>query len=265
MITPPIDPANPDEPPFMVNDGRPRVGLRLIAPEEWLDTGSHTAGPRAERAALLDQHADRLVARLPEGDEAASELAVLVQEATGLAVDPSQHPIEAAVRLAVEDFCVLTGDPPRLTAAAVVHPFDWSLEGRLGTTVDEIHHRVPHYAPLSSAVDRVLSRLGSEIRARTNWFVTDAPDRCWHPDDPPAPTGDLFIRMERQTVRRLPVSRAVVFTIRTYVDPIESIADRPALRTGLGRALRAMTPEIRAYAQMSEDVHQRALDWCESR
>ena len=68
---------------------------------------------------------------------------------------------------------------------------------------------------------------------RLGWGVLDTDD--WYtPTDgtaaprPPAPTPDeLFLRVERKTLRRFPSTNVVLFTIRTYVTPIPHVvADR---------------------------------------
>lgn len=44
-------------------------------------------------------------------------------------------------------------------------------------------------------------------------------------------TDDLYLRVERQTLRRLPRSRALLFGIRTYVTPIQKVTkDREVAR-----------------------------------
>ena len=46
-----------------------------------------------------------------------------------------------------------------------------------------------------------------------------------------------FIRVERQTLRRLPNSGDILFTIRIYVDPLAALARHPEGRS-LARSLR---------------------------
>jgi hypothetical protein len=71
---------------------------------------------------------------------------------------------------------------------------------------------------------------------------------------PEAPdVGDrLFLRVERETLRRFPRTGCVLFTIRTYVRPLAHLADRPDDVARLAEALRAMPDDVAAYKQVAE-------------
>lgn len=45
------------------------------------------------------------------------------------------------------------------------------------------------------------------------------------PDNEPIDPGSIHMRVERQTLYRLPVSRAIVFLVKTYVTPPEEVVD----------------------------------------
>ena len=65
---------------------------------------------------------------------------------------------------------------------------------------------------------------------------------------------ERFARVERQTLRKLPVSGDIVFTIRIYSDPIASLSGLPdggaEVAGGLIRRLEEFTPEQLAYKGM---------------
>lgn len=48
---------------------------------------------------------------------------------------------------------------------------------------------------------------------------------------------DLYFRSERQSLRRLPRSKALLFTIRTYFEPITRIAQEPHVPGRLAEAI----------------------------
>ena len=142
----------------------------------------------------------------------------------GLASDATdEHPIVAASRLVQEDLCVLVrSDAWRLEAACVCFPSRWALATKIGRTLDEIHAPVPSYdQELSGPTSSVFDRLRPERSFwRLNWSLLDSPDLFQPTSARAAPGGDLdqwYFRVERQTLRRLPASDAIVFTIRTYV------------------------------------------------
>ena len=56
-----------------------------------------------------------------------------------------------------------------------------------------------------------------------------------------------FIRVERQTLRKLPRSGDILFTIRIYIDPIAALARHPETLGALKANLQALTPAERDY------------------
>jgi hypothetical protein len=60
--------------------------------------------------------------------------------------------------------------------------------------------------------------------------------------NPPSPEM-MRLRTERQTLRRLPKTGAIVFTIRTYITPIETLVKEPGIPERLASAVRSW-PEI---------------------
>jgi hypothetical protein len=53
--------------------------------------------------------------------------------------------------------------------------------------------------------------------------------------------------MERQTLRRLPRSGVVVFTIRTYLVPVEELAREPGVAARFASAVRSWPDGIKEY------------------
>src|SRR3546814_4580401 len=109
---------------------------------------------------------------------------------------------------------------------------------------------------------------------RLNWSVMDDPalfrpaghGRAGHD---PAITAEnagemLWLRIERQTFVRLPASGALVFGIRTIVDPLAAIAARPDLAAALRATLDGMPDDMRRYKSMKPFIGARDA-WLERR
>ncbi len=130
-----------------------------------------------------------------------------------------------------EDLCVLVrSDAWRLQAACVCFPSRWNLASKLGTTLDDIHGPVPIYdVELSRPTNAFFERLKPDRSFwRLNWTLIDSPVLHQPTSARRSPHGELadwFFRVERQTLRRLPVSGAVVFTIRNYVASAQELCD----------------------------------------
>jgi len=233
------------------------MGLRPLDDDQWLEIDESSADVLAQKAALLREHYDDVVATTPEGDEASAELLSLVRAHLQrlypdrvLSIDPAEHPLVAASRLIPEDVCVLVReDAWRLRAACVCFPSRWRLQEKMGATLDGIHAPVPGYEerlarPTTLFFDRLRPDRGFW---RLNWTVLDR-DELFQPSVPATRGTTWFVRVERQTFRLLPNSRAAVFTIRTYVESVSSLVRRDEnFLTTLTHALAATSPDVQRY------------------
>jgi hypothetical protein len=251
---------------YLVPDGRSLrigLGLRTLDLDDWLEVDESYRTDLAEKERLLAERHNEVVAVLPEADRAAREAAAAVQEWM-LAHHPTLavrtlgavHPLEAAARIVQEDLCVLTPSPQglRLTAAVVCFPSRWRLRDKMGATVAGIHQPVPDYSSIRPIVDASMARL--DVRRpmwRLNWTIVDDPALFLPPRSAsrssadPADPAATMLRVERQTLRRLPVTQAVLFTIRTYLAPLRQVAESPEAAARLGDSLRTASPELVRY------------------
>jgi hypothetical protein len=71
------------------------------------------------------------------------------------------------------------------------------------------------------------------------------------------------MRVERQTLRRLPETRAVAFSIHTYSDPLSSLIDDPAALQAVLALLRDYSAERLQYTEM-DAVHAAVIAWLET-
>lgn len=204
-----------------------RMGLVRLEEGEWLWPEFDSAARRATFAAYPDG-----VVVCPGAEAAAGEAAAMVSGCADLG--------EAAQQI-WEDLCVLEAEdsakgPYRLTAAAVGFPTDWRLAEKLGQPLMAIHAPIHGYAEqLSKGVDHFFRTLkAGEIYGRSNWFIVANDELRYLPQDDPAQrfahvternAGEsLFLRCERQTLRRMPQSGAVLFTIGIAVEPLRAVS-----------------------------------------
>lgn len=218
-----------------------KMGLRRLPEADWLQPDFD----RAARASVFDAHPDA-VQVLPEAEPAACELAAMLGVPGGLA---------EAARATWEDLCLLFPGPDgayRLVAGAAGFPTDWRLSEKMGLPLGQVHAPIHGYAEkLSSGVDHFFATLRpGSIFGRANWFVVSTADWRYLPDGDPAErfahvTPDnvghtLFVRCERQTLRRLPESGAVLFTIGIHVARLDALP--AAVVQGVARAVTAVPP-----------------------
>jgi hypothetical protein len=147
--------------------------------------------------------------------------------------------LEGAARSAWEDMCLLTRGADeaiyRLAGAAVGFPSDWNPAEKLGLPLTALHQPIHGYAEqLASGVDHFMAALQPEkIFGRTNWFIAPTGALRWIAGPPERAfahvsacnAGEtLFVRCERQTLRKLPQTGAIVFTIGIYVALLETLS-----------------------------------------
>lgn len=246
------------------------MGTRALAEDRWLLVDGRRTEELARKQALLDGAHDVVSATLP-GDaarDAADEAADVVAGASGRPLDPTRPPLEAAALVVQEDLCVLVADGGgwRLAAGVVCFPSMWRLPDKVGLHLTEVHGPVPAYASeLAARVDRFLDRLRPERPVwRRNWLLHDSPEL--HVPDPPPAHGapavpdDLWLRSERQALRRLPRTGAVLFTIRTQQTPFACLASRPDVAAAMAGAVRAWSDDLVAYRSASS-WRAPALSW----
>lgn len=128
----------------------------------------------------------------------------------------------------------------------------------------EIHMpNVPHYASkLQTGMDRFFLRLSaSQPYQRFNYAVTVSPE-LYHPESHHnltpeilAARGDeggkgidgLWLRVERQTLLRLPTSGAVLFSIRTYMTPMREVTADKEVAKALRTQVESYGVEVAGY------------------
>jgi hypothetical protein len=217
-------------------------GILPVEGRDWLRLDEAYATQMALRDRLIAAQSPVVHSLLPEARPAAVELyaAVLdwLREVPGfrlsggtatrpdgviVPLDPDQ-PLLTLGRLVQEDLCLMQrrGEEYALTGGILCFPASWSLTQKLGRPLTSIHEPVPVYdADIAKRVARLFDAIRPEQALwRMNYLTYD--DFVLHQprvegDKRPKPTDHVFIRCERQCLLRLPVTKAVVFTIHTYV------------------------------------------------
>lgn len=237
-----------------------KMGLAVLTEAEWLQPNPDLAA----RKAAFDAHPESVQATA-EAEAPAEELAKLLGVTGGL---------EGAARSAWEDICLLTRRADeaayRLVGAAVAFPTDWRIADKLGHPMIALHTPIHGYAEqIGSPVDQFMAKLKpGRIYGRCNWFVAPTDTLRWIAAPPEEAfahvtaenAGEtLFVRSERQTLRKLPQTGAIVFTIGIYVAPLGSLSPENIARMAESlatipeaearrRGAAHFAPQLQAYA-----------------
>jgi hypothetical protein len=251
------------------------MAVRTLEPERWLVVDDRReAELTIKRARFAERHGE-VFAALPGSETASEEVLELVTAWLGQhhpsldrTPDPGLHPLDAAGRLVQEDLCIVAGKGNRLIAGSVCSPSYWRLPDKIGKAMVEVHGPVAHYQDeLAAKVDRFLERLPDDrVAWRRNWSIHDEPtlylpaETTRHAVSARDAAWRLWLRSERQTLRRLPRSGAVLFTIRTQQVMMSALATRPDLAARMATSIRAWSPEQAAY-KGSHAIIQSLLGW----
>ncbi|OAP54275.1 hypothetical protein AYL99_11376 [Fonsecaea erecta] len=147
-----------------------------------------------------------------------------------------RHPLEIAGLIVYEDVYVLQKGPDDiyyLKACFLSFPPGWHLRDRIGYPLFKMHQAVPHWKEkLQKPMERFFLKLkeGGGVQ-RNNQFIQTTP-AIYHPaplDDYPVCTSidQVHIRIELQSLMRMPETQALLFTIHPWVLPVKELAHEP--------------------------------------
>lgn len=236
------------------------IGLAPIEERAWLEGGE--VDPAARKDALFETVRDLVWAETPRSRSGQAEVLALVEAATGLKGDPAYPPLYAAARLVPDDLCLMEKREGEWTLTAL------SLSAATFFRADEVvgKHLSALHGPAPGFEDRLLTRVArifeglrpGLILQRRNWTVVNT-DALHTPDPTPirarigeiaSPGAELFVRVERQTLRRLPETGGALFTIRVWRHPLEALRGDPERLAAFAKAWRTAAQDFRAYKQL---------------
>lgn len=235
-------------------------------------------GTRDAQQEVLELLGAYLPERFPDTHRR-SDAGVAVVGATSRPTIPSSlagAPLVAASLLVQEDLILMRRgeDGWRLAAGSLCFPSSWSLLEKFGKPLQQIHEPVPGFGPgtrPADVINRMFDGLQGQAVERYNWSIQSG-DALYHPlsnieridraTSRPTrfPDGDVkthaFIRVERQTLRKLPASRDILFTIRIHLDPLAVLArhpDRATLAASFAAQLEALDVAQLDYKGLTSD------------
>lgn len=280
------------QPPWQRLGSKFTLGLRARAEADWLPyddafgNDDSRAAQLARKAELFEGRRDEVFACDGTSLTACTEVRDMVKAhlqthhggrsedaAVILSTASDMHPLEQAARAVPEDLLILA---PRergpdaevldwaLVSAALAFPAHWVLAEKMGRPLAGIHEPVPHYEErLERPMDRFFTAMTvGPISHRWNWSVVTT-DQLFTPHRmrrTPLPKNagldEIFLRMESQTLRKLPLSGHILFTIRTYVLPLSRWAGQEGAIESLIEMLDGMSSQTRDYkgVHMYEDA-----------
>jgi hypothetical protein len=250
------------------------MGLQTILPEQWLQPDLEASDFYQNKIIQFNRNPDTVYQAEAESVKAQAEFGALLLDyllrqhgdiyqrdenhlyAPALGLQWQLNDIESLWQSSLwiaDDICILLPDSDdyRLCAASLCSPSHWYLAEKFGQTLAAIHKPIPGFEQtLTPAVSRFFSHLRVEHPVqRFNWSVQPSDSLSWlgDGDEPLSADAALFWRVERQTLRRLPQTGAVAFTIKVYVHPLEELRQLPAAMSALLNAIDRCSDDMQDY------------------
>jgi hypothetical protein len=233
------------------------IGMRPIALADWIEVDERL-GDYLDEKARLEAADPAAVFRAEPGTEAAQRelLDALVQNLVthhasshrlsdgrmelptarrSVDLAAAAPPLRIASRLVQEDICLMgrNSDGWRLAAAALAFPSSWRLAEKFGRPMTAIHAPVPGFA---GRMDQMVARIFDNLAPmqpveRFNWSLYDDarlhhPEphtKAWRGPDGRVDPARVQVRVERQTLTKLPETGDIAFTIRVHQNPVAAL------------------------------------------
>ena len=283
MTTPAHTPYDGSSKPFT-------IGLKPLDPATWIEFDSDLKTYLDEKKRLYATIPGKVFVEEPDTRAAQQEVLEMLRahveeklpalksperEVLAAALDEMRRapadvpPLKAASLLVPEDLILMRRGENgwRLAAGSLCFPSSWSLEEKFGHPLEDIHGPVPGFGRgtrNAELIHRMFDRLHQPVE-RMNWslqagrvlyYPLSAAQRIDRATRRPSKfteahiAAQVFIRVERQTLRKLPVSGDILFTIRIYIDPLTLIGQMPERRA-----------IARNFAQQLTEMEEAQLDY----
>ena len=171
----------------------------------------------------------------------------ILKETLDMTYPLKQHPLIFVSKMAKEDFYVVKKNPKDghhyMVAAAVPFPGgSFGINHKIGKNLDAIHTDVPYYQEnLKKSMERWFEKMEVDSPVeRASWYISwdhklKVNNVYQMPTFRPQMQEELLstdpkefnVRVERQTLRRLPKSKAIIFTNHPIFYSIEEMKDEP--------------------------------------
>ncbi|TAQ89561.1 hypothetical protein B7494_g2138 [Chlorociboria aeruginascens] len=175
----------------------------------------------------------------------------------------SMHPLNVLLNNVPEDFAIVLRNEADgmyyFRAGVICSSLGWNVSTKIGMNLRDIHQPIPDYKEkMSRSMDRYFSRLATDAPIqRGSWGLEIGTPLFMPPGHPhekyrACQKDDLKIeecnlRVDWQTLRRLPLSAGVVFNFTALFTPIQELRDEPYIPALLLKILKEGKKNLMEY------------------
>ncbi|KAG0126487.1 hypothetical protein HOY82DRAFT_111153 [Tuber indicum] len=245
------------------------MSLTKMEPDWWLELENTYVDRIAQRKSLYAQHGKQVLDYLPGTEAACKELMEMCLEflvaryphyftLKDRHTNPvfgnkildkefrikEMHPLHVILENIPEDFAITLQDDQgfySFRAGVICSSLGWNVGTKIGMKLHEIHKPIPDYKEkMQKSMDRYFTKMQTNKPIqRGSWGLEVGQPLFMPPGDPheayrstqsPSLTlDDVNLRVDWQTLRRLPLSGAIVFNFKALFTPIQEFRDEPGV------------------------------------
>ncbi|KAK9790499.1 hypothetical protein AB5N19_03842 [Seiridium cardinale] len=275
------------------------MAVMKMEPDYWIELEHNYFRRMKQRMDLWKEHGERIMFEAPGSEMAARELMEMVLQNITIryphyfqleddnrifrnrlldttTVIDSMKPLEVLYRHVPEDFAVMLRNEEDgnyyLRAAMICSTVGWNIGMHRDKVLRRIHDNVPLWEKMALSVDRYLTKQACDTPIqRGSWGIEDW-EAFFCPEDvsrskfehnpSDCKIEDLQLRCDWQTLRRLPMSGAVIFNFKAVFTPLTELAKEPYVPALLHRVITQADPRLIEY-KMEKHVANVAAEYCE--
>ncbi|KAI5954712.1 hypothetical protein KGF57_003735 [Candida theae] len=234
----------------------------------------YNTSPKAVAASweFLEELLDYLPVRYPSlfhYDKEKRVIKILATEEVYDLNDKECNPIVTAAKLIQDDIAIMVENEDdgqySLESGCITLAGFWKIKDKFQMKLDQIHTSgdVPKYKThLGPAMNKFFRRLTVESPVvRNNYFIQtdnhldwsssigseEDANVGWNTAPDATDVNNLFFRSERQSLRRLPRTGAVAFTVRTYFIPMVELCKEPYVPRRLLNGITSWDEDVNEY------------------
>ena len=251
----------------------------------WIELESSYLRQIAERNAIIADQGHKVLQVLPGTELACKELMEMVVQflcaryPSHFALDGSVlvnkirgqryalgDPMHVLTQNVPEDFAIMLPDDGkyRLRAGVICASTGWNLAEKIGKGLPAIHAPVPDYERMQLSMDRFFARLAVDkpiqrgawgFEVGTHLHTPPGHPSLRRETDPNLRPEDVYLRVDWQTLRRLPLSGAVVFNFKALFTPLIDLRTEPYVPSLALKIVSEAKGELLRYKEMAHLNH----------
>lgn len=237
-----------------------------MEPDWWLEVENTYPAMIAERQRLFQENGTKVLDYLPGSELACKELMEMCLQfycaryPTHFSLSSDKktfnnnllntvteikrfHPLHILLNNVPEDFAIVLRNEDDgmyyFRAGVICSSLGWNVATKIGMKLAEIHQPIPDYKEkMAFSMDRYFSKMPTSCPIqRGSWGLEVGTPLFMQADDPhmalreiqkpDLKIDDCNLRVDWQTLRRLPLSAGIVFNFKALFTPVEEFRDEP--------------------------------------